>query len=295
MDRAPLLIIGKNGTLGRAFAKICEERLIHYQLLSREHCNICDVASVRQAIEKYKPWAIVNAAGFVRVDDAERELDRCYNENTIGPENLALASRQNGIKLITFSSDLVFNGEKNTPYTEEDDTAPLNIYGCTKARAEELVLNLNPDTLVVRTSAFFGPWDEYNFVHHVRRSLHHEETIPVVNDVYISPTYVPDLVNASLDLLVDGEKGIWHLANQGELTWADLAHEIADRFSLNRRYINSVRNVDMQYAAQRPFYSVLSSSRGILLPSLDDALKRFMREAGALPKRGKQEFGRVRA
>lgn len=285
---APLLIIGKNGTLGRAFAKVCESRFLQYQFLSREECNICDVASIRAALEKYRPWAIVNTAGFVRIDDAEREQEKCFSDNTTGAQNLAIAAAQYGVKLVTYSSDMVFDGKKRAPYTEDDQTNPLNIYGLTKAKAEEAVLKANPQALVIRASAFFGPWDEYNFAHYVRKSLLIEERINVAKDAAVSPTYVPDLVHATLDLLVDGEKGIWHLANNGELSWADFAHEIAGRFNLNRKYINAIPSSGFNYVAKRPLYSVLSSGRGILLPSLDDALKRYTEEMKAVVQEEKQ-------
>lgn len=275
---APLLIIGKNGTLGRAFAQVCENRFLHYKFLSREESDICDMVSIRAAIEKYRPWAMVNTAGFVRVDDAEKEKEKCFADNTTGAQNLAIAAAQYGVKLVTYSSDLVFDGEKRAPYTEDDKTNPLNTYGLTKVKAEEAVLKANPDALVIRASAFFGPWDEYNFAHCVRRSLLNKERINVARDAVISPTYIPDLVHATLDLLVDEEKGIWHLANNGELSWADFANEIADRFNLSRKYINAVRSSDFNYAAKRPLYSVLSSARGVLLPSLEDALKRYASE-----------------
>ncbi|MFL5810338.1 MAG: family 1 glycosylhydrolase, partial [Flavisolibacter sp.] len=90
-NTAPLLIIGKNGTLGRAFAKVCEERCLNYHLLSRNDCDISNINSIQQVIEHYKPWAIINAAGFVRVDDAENESDACLRDNTHGPHNLSVA------------------------------------------------------------------------------------------------------------------------------------------------------------------------------------------------------------
>lgn len=272
---APLLILGKRGTLGNGFAQVCEERFLYYKILGREDCNITDVFSLEQAIEKYKPWAVINATGFVRVDDAEREKEACFATNTTGALNLAAVTARYGIPMVTFSSDLVFDGEKGSPYLEDDKTNPLNTYGLSKAQAEEAVLEKYPNALVIRTSAFFGPWDEYNFAHSVRRNLSNEETIAVAKDTMISPTYVPDLVHATLDLLVDREKGIWHLTNNGELSWADLANEIADRFNLNRKYIQAIPADELQYPAKRPTYSVLSSSRGILLPTLEDALKRY--------------------
>lgn len=291
----PVLIIGKTGTLGRAFARCCEARAIAYKLLGRQDCDITDSNSIQQAIEKYKPWAVVNAAGYVRVDDAEREFDKCFASNSQGAENLALMAAEHKIKYLTFSSDLVFDGSKNAPYVEDDEPSPLNIYGRTKAQAEKAVLAANPQALVIRTSAFFGPWDEYNFAHYVRRSLLNEESIYVANDVTISPTYVPDLVNISLDLLVDQEKGIWHLANHGELTWADFAYEVADRFGLNRKYIATVSNDEMNYPAKRPLYSVLSSNRGIIMPTLEDALKRYTQEMKATFQKEKQQLRRARA
>lgn len=292
---SPVLIIGKNGTLGRAFAKCCGERAIAYRLLSREDCNICTDESIQAAIDKHKPWAIINTAGYVRVDDAEREFDKCFYDNTRGAENLAIAATQHGLKYISFSSDLVFDGSKNAPYVEDDATSPLNIYGRTKAQAEEAILKVNPDALVIRTSAFFGPWDEYNFAHYVRRNLLNEENISVAKDVTISPTYIPDLVHASLDLLVDDEKGIWHLVNHGELTWADLANEIADRFNLNRKYINPVLNEELNLPAKRPLYSVLTSNRGIMLPKLEDALKRYTEEMKTTFQKEKQLLRKARA
>jgi dTDP-4-dehydrorhamnose reductase len=147
-------------------------------------------------------------------------------------------TKKHGIKLISFSSDLVFDGSKTTAYVEDDVINPLNVYGRSKAEAEKAVLENNSSALIIRTSAFFGPWDEFNFVHYVRKSLSQYERVHVANDVVISPTYVPHLVNATLDLLMDDECGIWHLANNGELTWADLAYEVAGRFRLKEAFKN---------------------------------------------------------
>ncbi|MGN6164057.1 MAG: sugar nucleotide-binding protein [Flavisolibacter sp.] len=277
-DHAPVLIIGKNGTLGKAFAKICSERCIHYQLLSRQDYDISDPKQIEAAIEHYKPWAIINAAGYVRVDDAERNKEACFRDNVTGPHNLAIACNKAGIQLITFSSDLVFDGTKETPYVESDATSPLNIYGQTKAAAEALVLKEAPASLVIRTSAFFGPWDEYNFVHHVQKSLQRYEPISVAENIFISPTYVPDLVNATLDLLIDKETGIWHLSNSGATTWAALALDIAEGFDLDKSFIHIVKADEMNYEARRPTYSVLGSERGHLLPSLSNALSRYIQE-----------------
>lgn len=275
---APILIIGKQGTLGRAFAQICHQRALHYKLLSRQDCDISDIESIAQAIDYYKPWAIINAAGYVRVDNAEKEKEACMRDNLTGPLLLAQVCQEKGIKLVSYSSDLVFDGIKQEPYVESDKVNPLNVYGESKALAETAVLNANPDSLMIRTSAFFGPWDQYNFNHWVETQLSNFQVATVANDIYISPTYVPDLVHATLDLLVDHETGIWHLANKGILTWADLAYEVAERCQLDASFISAVPSIEIAYPAPRPKYSVLGTEKGHLLPSLENALERYFAE-----------------
>lgn len=270
--------MGKNGTLGRAFARICYERSIPFTLIGREECDITNKQKIESVIKEYNPWAIINAAGYVKVDDAETDCDRCFNENTIGPVILAEACLQHNIKFLTYSSDLVFDGHSNKPYTESDAVNPLNVYGRSKAQSEELVLQKNPASLIIRTAAFFGPWDEYNFLHYVIDNLSKQQQIIVANDLYVSPTYVPDLVHHSLDLLIDDESGIWHIANKGGTTWSELAYEVAAKWRLNNIFINSMPAKDISYQAQRPSYSVLRSEKGIILPSLDNALQRFYNE-----------------
>lgn len=274
----PLLITGKTGTLGYAFFRACTMRSITHELLSREELNIENVEQIEQVIRTKRPWAIINTAGFVRVDDAESDSENCFRANLTGPENLALICRKYNVKLLTFSSDLVFNGKKLQPYVESDDVSPLNVYGMSKARAEQSVLQIDPSSLVIRTSAFFGPWDRYNFASSVLNSLQNNLPFSAVDDVFISPTYVPDLVNTALDLLLDGESGIWNLANDSEITWADFAREIAHRGSYNPKLINPVSLNNMAFRAMRPVYSVLRSERGSLLCPLDNALGRYFSE-----------------
>lgn len=270
-----VIIIGKRGTLGQAFAKACGDREIPYKLLGREDCNIADIDSIEEAINEHKPWAIINAAGFVRVDDAEKDCNACYRDNTNGPANLALATKRHGLRLVTFSSDLVFDGSKRSPYVESDVVNPLNVYGKSKAEAEAKVSAADPEALLVRASAFFGPWDEYNFIHWVETSLMNGLQIPVANDVFVSPTYVPDLVNTTLDLLIDNEHGIWHLANSGSVTWAELAKLVAKKYKLDKKLIRSLPVSEMGFPAPRPLYSVLSSEKCGLMPSLENALSRY--------------------
>lgn len=277
-SQPPVLIIGKTGTLGKAFARLCELRGIHYKLLGRQEFDLSNKQVMDQAIAHYRPWAIINAAGFVRVDDAEVEVSKCFSDNTQGPVQLAISCKEHGIKLVSFSTDLVFDGKKNQPYIETDLTSPLNVYGQSKADKEKLVSEIFPDSLIIRTSSFFGPWDQFNFIHHVLENLSNHNEFLAVDDVLMSPTYVPDLVNFSLDLLIDEESGIWHLSNDGAISWFDLAREAASRAGMNTKLVRPMKLVEMKWKAARPLYSVLKSSKGTYLPSLENALQRYFAE-----------------
>ncbi len=273
----PLLIAGKTGTLGQAFARICAARNIHFTLLSRQELDILNPSSIESAIDHFKPWAFINATGYVRVDDAENDITNCFRVNANAPGLMANACRIHSIPFVTFSSDLVFDGNKRDPYTESDSACPINVYGRSKAYAEQLITKADPDSLIIRTSSFFGPWDSYNFAHHVLETLKRSQTFQAC-DAVISPTYVPDLVNATLDLLLDEEKGIWHLCNNGDTSWVDFAIELALRAGYSENKIQSLRTGDMNWQARRPAYTAMKSSRGISLPKLDSAIDAFFIE-----------------
>ena len=274
----PLLITGATGTLGRAFARICAERGIAHRLLDRAAMDIADPASVQWALARCQPWAVINTAGYVRVDDAERDRERCFRENTEGAAVLAGRCEQAGVALLTFSTDLVFDGTGAQPYLEDAAVAPINVYGESKARAEKLVLERHPDALVVRTSAFFGPWDRYNFIACVLGALRQGAPFHAATDVTISPTYVPDLVHACLDLLVDGESGVWHLTNGEPVTWAELALRAANAGTVDAGALRPCSSARLGWAARRPRYSALGSAKAFAMPKLDDALARFVRD-----------------
>lgn len=275
---SPLIIIGKTGTLATAFERLCILRNIHCILLGRNELDISDVADIERVIKHYNPWAIVNTAGYTKIDEAEKEQEECFMANSVAPKFLSTVCLKYRVKFVTYSSDLVFDGKKNQPYLESDIVAPLNIFGQSKAMAEENILKNNPEALIIRTGAFFGPWDGQNYVHNVLQlfSLQQEFTAP--NDVFVSPTYVPDLVNTTLDLLIDDVNGIWNISNKGSISWAMLAYEVANRGGYNAKNFRPVSLSEMNFIASRPAYSVLTSEKGFELPNLDNALDRFFRE-----------------
>jgi dTDP-4-dehydrorhamnose reductase len=269
------MITGCRGTLGRALVEICAGRGLAVVALSRDELDITNPDAVGAAVQAWRPWAIVNAAGYVKVDQAEREASVCRRTNAIGPAILAAVCRRERVQLLTFSSDLVFDGASSGPYLESDLVSPQNIYGRTKAEAERRVLALNPAALVIRTGAFFGPWDSHNFLTVALRTMRDGRPFRAASDLTVSPTYLPDLVTASLDLLIDGAPGIWHLANAGSCTWAEFAAAAARAAGVDDTLIEPCDSTALALAAHRPRYSVLGTERGMLLPPLDHAIARY--------------------
>ena len=273
-DTRKLLITGATGTLGDAFARICEQRALPFCLTARDELDLGNPASVAAALGRHAPWAVINTAGFVQVADAELEREACMAANSDGAETLAKACAAAGIPLVAFSSDLVFDGRLGRRYHEGDETAPGCVYGHSKAEAERRVLAAGGRPLVVRTSAFFGPWDRYNFARHVVAALARGETVKACSRTRVSPTWVPDLCHVVLDLLIDGETGLWHLANDGEVSWFDFARRVAEGAGLDADLV--VRD-----DAAEETSTALTSRRGILLRSFDNALDEFCAQASA--------------
>lgn len=246
--------------------------------LDRKVLDITSATSIAAALQRYQPWAIVNAAGYVRVDEAETNQEQCYLTNATGPALLARVCAARHLPFLTFSSDLVFDGHQSVAYVESDQARPLNVYGYSKLLAEREVLAIHREALVIRTSSFFGPWDTHNFVHHALRAAHNGESFVAADNVLISPTYVPDLVNTALDLLIDAERGIWHLANQGACSWAELARLAIGTAGLDSACVTAQPLHAFGWPATRPHYSVLHSQQGDLLPTLESGLARYLAE-----------------
>ena len=271
----PLLICGATGTLGQAMARACALRNIPYVLTSRQDLDLASRASIDAALQKLRPWAVVNAAGWVRVDDAEAEESACMLANSEGAIALADACQSQDIPTLSFSSDLVFDGTQDAPYIESDPVSPRNSYGRSKARMEAGIAELPGQHLIARTAAFFSPYDQYNFATAVASALARGEDFHAASDLVVSPTYVPHLVTACLDLLIDGETGLWHLTNGQPLSWADFAKSIAQMCGHDASRVNAVPHHIFGWPAPRPANVALATARGPQLPSLLSAMEHF--------------------
>jgi dTDP-4-dehydrorhamnose reductase len=276
----PLLICGATGTLGQAFARACAVRNIRYVLADRTMIDLERPQDLPARLQAIAPWAVINAAGWVRVDAAEDAEEACHRVNVTGAVALARACADRAIGYLGFSSDLVFGGDKQGLYVECDPVAPCNAYGRSKAAMEAGCASL-AKVLVVRTAAFFSPHDPHNFASAVLESLAAGRPFQAPRDECITPTYLPQLVEAALDLLIDGAVGLWHLTNGEALSWAEFAGRIAACAGYDPGLVEPIASPAPGGRAPRPASVGLGSERGRPLGSLDAAIGRYVAERAA--------------
>ncbi len=234
--------------------------------------DLSDGASIAAALDAHRPWAVINAAGWVRVDEAEDAESACFAVNCVGATGLAIAASARGIPTVSFSSDLVFDGTRDRSYTEADTCAPLGAYGRSKAAMEAAIGALAGQNLIVRTAAFFSPWGQHNFAVHAVEALAAGRRFAAAKDQIVSPAYVPDLCNAVLDERIGGTDGILHVANQGAVHWADFAVAVAEACGLLAALVDPVPGAVFGWKAARPPHVPLASR---CMPSLESALQAF--------------------
>jgi dTDP-4-dehydrorhamnose reductase len=281
-DARPILIVGASGTLGQAFAGACRLRDIDYVLSGRDTIDLRDPVTMARELDRVRPWAVINCAGWVRVDEAEHHARECLAANFAGSVDLGAACGERDIHYTCFSSDLVFDGQSGRAYVESDAMAPLSVYGASKARADEVLGRATGRCLTVRTASFFSPFDPHNFAMHLVAALRSRLPFRAAADCVTSPTYMPDLVRATLDLIIDDERGLWHLANDGAMSWAEFAGAIAGAMALPVGLIEARPAFEMGWVATRPVFAPLTSERGLIMPSLASAVERFAVEANRM-------------
>jgi dTDP-4-dehydrorhamnose reductase len=277
-----ILITGGAGRLGRAFNWAADVRALACCPLTHRELDIADPAAVARTLEELAPWAVINCAGFSSVDGAESDQPGCMRANVDGAEILARACATRAVPFLTFSSDFVFDGQKHGPYLESDAVDPLNLYGESKAIAESRVFAAHPRALVIRCGKVFAPLEPVDFLRDDLEALARGERVILPNDTRFSATHLLDLVTAALDLLIDEENGVWHLANSGAVTHEELLVRAAELAELDTTLIKGVPAWSLRRRALQPRNRALASERGQLLPPLGEALERFVTDAQPL-------------
>jgi dTDP-4-dehydrorhamnose reductase len=261
-----IVILGAGGRLGAALMREYREK---YDIAGFDHAEL-DLASlddVRGKLGAMNFDVLINAAAFTNVDACETERDRAFRINAEAPDVLAEICNEKDAKLIHFSTDYVFDGQKRAPYTEEDQANPISAYGESKLAGEKNVIAAGDGHLVVRVSWVFGP-DRPSFVDAMIKRAQQDEKIDAISDKFSTPTYTHDIANMLpqfFDHSVPG--GILHFANAGKCTWQEYAQWALDScrgagVSLKGKTVGAVKLSEMtNWVARRPIYSVLSTGK----------------------------------
>jgi len=237
---------------------------------------------IDKAVGESNPEWIVLSAAYTDVDGCEINPTLAAAVNTHGAVNVAKAASNSGAKLLFVSTDYVFDGTKNAPYEANDPRHPINVYGKSKADAEEKILGLIPDACIVRTSWLFGPGGKC-FPDTILKLAASRPEIEVVNDQRGCPTYTLDLADSIINLCRVGAKGIVHCTNRGVCSWYEFAGEIL-RQAGSKTLIRPTTSERFVRPAARPSYSVLSdtslSNYGIRMRPWQETLPDYLRERG---------------
>ncbi len=281
-----ILILGAAGMLGTALQKELGQG---HEVIARDLCDydIGDREAFVRDLAATKAAAVVNAAAYTQVDQAEDEVELATQANGEAPGVLAAGCKEAGARLVHVSTDYVFDGRSERPYREDDPTGPINVYGRSKLLGEQRVLAAYPEgSLILRTSWLFGPGGK-NFVRTmVDKYQAGERDFRVVSDQHGRPTYTEDLARAIKVSLEQGLTGLYHFANAGATTWWELARTaLAAAGAGDEVTVARVATGEFKTKAIRPRYSVLDTSRfeadsGFALPGFVDAVERYVAPMG---------------
>jgi dTDP-4-dehydrorhamnose reductase len=254
------LITGSSGQLGIAVSQELGERGIVFDAWSYQDLDITQGPIVRDVIAKFSPKVIVNCAAWTDVDGAEENEIQALRVNSDGAENIALAAKVCGAKLIHISTDYVFSGQSKTPWQVDDEINPQSAYGRTKAQGESRVLaEYSQNSSIVRTAWLYSPWGK-NFAKTMTKlAINGEVEVRVVNDQVGQPTSAMDLAHRLVELgLSTSPAGIYHGTNSGQATWFEFAKEIFTLAGADVERVTPVSSSEYPRPARRPTYSVLS-------------------------------------
>jgi dTDP-4-dehydrorhamnose reductase len=283
MSKPLIVVTGKNGQLGWEILQIADAVKDSFEFLftGREELDLSKPETIAPFFEKYHPDYFVNCAAYTAVDKAEQENELAYKTNAESVGLIAQYCAKIHAKLITISTDYVFDGNGLSPYTTETKTSPINYYGYSKWMGEQLALSNCAETIVIRTSWVYSVHGN-NFVKTMLRLMNDRPELNVVSDQIGSPTYAADLANTIIKIIESIELGhahygIYHYSNSGVISWFDFATAIAKEGGRNCK-VHPIPSSAYPTPAKRPGYSVMDCSKlvkdyGIELNAWEHGLK----------------------
>lgn len=280
-----ILLIGKTGQLGGSLIAVN----VDHEIIAPTRCDldIENITSFEQTLDDLKPDVVINTAAFHNVPQCELEPIKAFDINVLKVKNLALSCEKANILFVTFSTDYVFDGNKNSPYTENDCPNPIQMYGITRLAGEQAVQTVAPNNaIIIRTCGLYGLAGAAskggNFVDKRVNEAKVNNQIEMGCDQLVSPTFTHDLAVAVLKLIEHPEKksDIYHLVNEGECTWYEFTKEIYALLDIKIR-VKPIDRGGMSGEMRRPLYSVLKNTKakslGIELPHWREALIEYLK------------------
>jgi dTDP-4-dehydrorhamnose reductase len=274
-----VVITGAGGQLGQDMVRACARRNFPVEAADSRRLDITDFTAVKKFLAGHSGVLVINCAAYNAVDQAEKDWETAFRVNGLGVRNLVRAVNECGGTLVHYSTDFVFDGESPRPYTMADTPRPINRYGESKLLGEQYVRDLSEHYYLIRVSSVFGP-GKTNFVKKVIEWSKTGAELRIVDDQVSSPTYTPDLADATLDLVGTGMHGLYHITNSGSCSRYGWALHILDFLGWKGTII-PISSQEFTTAAKRPRFSVLDSFGfpellGYELPDWKDATNRFL-------------------
>ncbi|WP_312823215.1 dTDP-4-dehydrorhamnose reductase [Epilithonimonas sp.] len=255
-----ILVVGGNGQLGHCLQKLAPKYHNQYDFnfTGSDVLNITNKAQIEKEFDEYQPDFVINASAYTAVDLAEKEEEKAFAINAYGVADLAEVCKENNAILIHVSTDYVFDGETNLSYSEDDFTDPIGVYGASKRKGEELALEHNPETVILRTSWLYSEFNK-NFVKTMLHLFSIKDELGIVGDQFGQPTNANDLAEAIMDIIEAKNKtfGIYHFSNYPETTWFDFASKIKE-FSDSSVLLKSITTAEFPTPAKRPKRSTMA-------------------------------------
>ncbi len=279
-----ILVTGANGQLGNEMRRVADKGNDRYIFTDVAELDITDYGAISNLVSSEGVEVIVNCAAYTNVDKAEDdyELANLLNNRAVG--YLAMAAKVSGATLIHISTDYVFDGTAHVPYTEQEPTAPIGVYGKTKLAGERSVIESECNYIIIRTSWLYSQWGG-NFVKTMQRLTAERESLNVIFDQIGTPTYAGDLADAIGDIISTKQldrSGVYHFSNEGVCSWYDFANLIAQKCG-NTCDILPIHSSEFPAKVTRPHYSVLDKSKfkstfGVRIPYWTESLDKCINE-----------------
>jgi len=276
MNINKVLITGSKGQLGKEFVGYFQSKNIDFVAHDIDSLDITDKKAVLDVVNDTKIDVIINCAAYNNVDEAEKGDSFVYDINANALKYISVIAKEKNILLVHYSSDYVFDGEKNQPYVETDPTNPLNEYGKSKLLGEQYIVESGCKNLIFRTSWVTGQGSQ-NFLYKLRSWVKEKEVLQIVNDEVSVPTFTFDIVKVTIEAIEKGVRGLYHLTNTGWCSRYELAKEF---FKEEQITIEPVSIVTFKVVAKRPVYSKMCNEKiskdlGLEIPKWQKSLEKY--------------------